>query len=67
MFIRVSSDGRFPVNEGVGGVVAAPDLPQQEGGGVDIIVSNVPEGGVDGSELEGAAVANWKEQRSSEK
>ena len=55
MFIRVSSDGRFPFNEGVGGVVAAPDLPQQEGGGW---ISLYPM-----SLKEVLTAANWREQR----
>ena len=56
VFIQVSSDGLFTVDEGDGGVVAAPVLPRQEGEEVDIIVSDVPDGGVDVGELEVAAV-----------
>ena len=56
VFVQVSSDGRFLVNNGDSGVVAAPIIPRQEGEEVDIIVFSVPEGVFDGIKMEGAAV-----------
>ena len=56
VFVQVAMDGRLPVVKGGVGMVAAPVLPQREGEGVDVVVSDVLKGGVDGSELEGATV-----------
>ena len=56
MLVEVPLDGSFPIDEGDGGVVAGPVYPQGEGLEVDVVVSNVLEGGVDGGKLEGAAV-----------
>ena len=56
MFVKVSSDSSFPVNEGDGGVVAAPVLPRREREEVDIMVVDVHAGGVESGELEGTTV-----------
>ena len=56
VLVEVPLNNHFSVNEGYGGVVVTPVFPRGEGQEVDAIVSNVPEGGVDFGELEGAAV-----------
>ena len=56
MFVQISLNSHFPVNEGGGGVVAVAVITLQEREEVDIIVADVTEGGVDGGELEGATV-----------
>ena len=42
MIVEVPLDGRLPVDEGGGGVVAAPVRPQGEGQEMDVVVSDVP-------------------------
>ena len=56
MFVQVALDGRLPVDEGGGGMVAAPVLPPREGGNVDVIVANIPKGGVGGGKLDGVTI-----------
>ena len=55
MLVEVPLDVLSPVNNGGGGVVAASVLPQREGKECVVVVSNVPEGVVDGGELDGAS------------
>ena len=56
MLVEVPLDGHFPVNEGGGGVVAAPVCPRGEGQKVYVVVYDVHKGGVNGGKLEGLEV-----------
>ena len=56
MFVQFSLDGRLPVGEEGGGMVAALVLLRREGEEVDVVVANIPKGGVDNVKLEGATV-----------
>ena len=56
MFVHVALDSRLPVGRWNSGMVVAPVFPRREREELDVVLADIPKGGVDGGGLKGATV-----------